>query len=65
LGKIYNITLKLAKSTSAINLFINNLQQNHQQILAKSTIYKKGKPTPHLSVKGGGFVKFTLQKGQI
>ena len=43
-GKIYNITLKLAKSTSKIKLFITNLQANHHQILAKSTIYKKGKP---------------------
>ena len=42
--KIYNITLKLAKSTSKIKLFITNLQANHNQMLAKSTIYKKGKP---------------------
>ena len=45
-GKIYNITLKRAKSTSTFNLFITNLQPNHQQIWAKSTIYKKGTPPP-------------------
>jgi hypothetical protein len=36
--------LKLDKSTSTIKLFITNLQPNHHQILAKSTINKKGKP---------------------
>jgi hypothetical protein len=42
--KIYNITFKLAKSTSTINVFITNLQPNHQQMLANSTIYNKGTP---------------------
>ena len=45
---VYNITLKLAKSTSTIYRFINNLQPNHKQILDKSTIYKKGNPPPYL-----------------
>ena len=43
-GKIYNVTMKKAKSTSTIKLFITNLQPNHHQILSKSTIYQKVNP---------------------